>query len=402
MSAIGVVISLIGVVDVGGISFIFRCGRIDQNTPICYTVTIINRYIIFYVEKGINMKAKKNSSLSENNLVQKSRPLLLMKAVHFNLGELKILDTYLSRINSHDEDSRAVSFTKHEYEVLMGLTETRIDTLKKYTRSMLTKVAEVPLDEKNFSQITLFYKADFIKDDNGEWRITLICSDAAKQIFFNIEDIGYIRYRLKNVINLNSKYSVLLYLYLLDNEFRKTWTVSLIHLRENIMFCSNEYNKQFKYFNREVLKKCINEINNLTDINVSYLTQKTGRTVTAIQFTCSRKNLITDGINGVVSENKILHFEIDENKEIEENFEHEYSSEYLEFLASACDNEFNNTEMKIINDILVQKIDGPSFEENQILRYDLLSHKYHELELQASKRTINNRFAYLRKLLETD
>ena len=98
------------------------------------------------------MKKNKNS-LSGNHIVQKSRPLLLMKSVDFNLGELKILDTYLSRINSHDEDSRAVSFTKHEYEMLMGITETRIETLKKYTKSMLSKIAEVPLDGDNFSQI---------------------------------------------------------------------------------------------------------------------------------------------------------------------------------------------------------------------------------------------------------
>ena len=44
-----------------------------------------------------------SGNLQDTHLVQKSEPLLLMRTVPFELGELKILDTYLSRINSHDE-----------------------------------------------------------------------------------------------------------------------------------------------------------------------------------------------------------------------------------------------------------------------------------------------------------
>ena len=73
-------------------------------------------------------------NLKENNIVQKSRSLLLMKAVPFELGELKVLDTYLSRINSRDPENRSVTFRKKEYEELMGLKETRVQTLKKYTK----------------------------------------------------------------------------------------------------------------------------------------------------------------------------------------------------------------------------------------------------------------------------
>lgn len=338
-----------------------------------------------------NAMKKNKNSLSGNHIVQKSRPLLLMKSVDFNLGELKILDTYLSRINSHDEDSRAVSFTKHEYEMLMGITETRIETLKKYTKSMLSKIAEVPLDGDNFSQINLFCKSDFIKDETGQWRITLICSDAAKKIFFNIEELGYIRYRLKNVINLTSKYSVLLYFYLVDNHFRGSWTINLTDLREKILFCHNEYYKQFKNFNKEILKKCMAEINKMTDVNVEYTTVKSGRTVTAIKFDVVKDELLDSEV--------VVHSIPDVI--VDETSEKKYSNEALEFLADACNYEFDDAEMKVLFDLIVKKINGnPS--SDPLERHQYLSNKYHELELQATKREIRNRFAYLRKLIEVD
>ena len=65
--------------------------------------------------------------------VQKSDPLVLMRSVPFTLGELKILDTYISRINAADDTRRTVIFTKEEYEELMGLTCVDYRTLKKHT-----------------------------------------------------------------------------------------------------------------------------------------------------------------------------------------------------------------------------------------------------------------------------
>ena len=53
--------------------------------------------------------------------VQKSDPLVLMRSVPFTLGELKILDTYISRINAADDTRRTVIFTKEEYEELSNV-----------------------------------------------------------------------------------------------------------------------------------------------------------------------------------------------------------------------------------------------------------------------------------------
>ena len=56
----------------------------------------------------------KNNNLSKDYIVSKSRPLLSLSKSELSLYELKVLDTYLSRINSHNPDERTVIFDKGE------------------------------------------------------------------------------------------------------------------------------------------------------------------------------------------------------------------------------------------------------------------------------------------------
>ena len=66
-------------------------------------------------------KIKKLSGV-DNLVVQKSRPLLSLWQSDFSLQELKILDVYLGRINSHDKEHRSVVFRKGELENIFGDT----------------------------------------------------------------------------------------------------------------------------------------------------------------------------------------------------------------------------------------------------------------------------------------
>ena len=49
-------------------------------------------------------------------VVQKSRPLLDVVRIGMSIEELKLLDTYLARINSHKPENTTVVFQKREYE----------------------------------------------------------------------------------------------------------------------------------------------------------------------------------------------------------------------------------------------------------------------------------------------
>lgn len=53
--------------------------------------------------------------------VQKSLPLFALWRSELTLAEFKILDTYLSRIDSHKPEKRAVMFEKGELEKILNL-----------------------------------------------------------------------------------------------------------------------------------------------------------------------------------------------------------------------------------------------------------------------------------------
>lgn len=232
-------------------------------------------------------------NLSEDKVVEKSLPLAFMASVPFLLGELKVLDTYLSRINARDPEANTVRFLKEEYEELMGIERMRPERLNKYVKSMMSKVVTIrdPFKQGKITNYTLFEESVLDKDEKNQYYVDLTCTRTAKKLFFNIEKIHYIQYRLKNILPLNSKHSVFLYVYLLNNRYRRTWVVDLKELRERWLYCdSTFYANNYKEFRRDILDKALKEVNEKTDLNFKYTAVKTGRNVTAIKFTLVRDN----------------------------------------------------------------------------------------------------------------
>ena len=212
--------------------------------------------------------------------VQKSDPLVLMRSVPFTLGELKILDTYISRINAADDTRRTVIFTKEEYEELMGLTCVDYRTLKKHTGGMLGKVVTLEMPNKEYMQFVLFEQARYHKDEYGKPIIELTCTTLAKDLFFCIGKYHFFKYALENVINLTHKASYLLYIYVLHNRYRGEWDVSLDELRDTVLDCKGQESYQeYKVFKRDVLVPAVKEVNKKTNCHFEYEAVKRGRWV---------------------------------------------------------------------------------------------------------------------------
>lgn len=227
-------------------------------------------------------------SLGKNTdklLVQKSKPLFALWQSELTLAEFKILDTYLGRINSHDDEHRTVKFEKGELEELLGVKQLKPQVLDDRLKHLMTTVC-IPDDEskKGFTRIALFEKAHAEQDDYGVWEAELTCTESAKQYIFNVEKLNYLRYKLKNIINIKSRYAYIMFLYIWENKYHGTWEVPLDELKR-ILNCDNEeYCKQFKVFNDRVLKRIHKEINEVTDIQYDYETVKRGRSVVAIKI----------------------------------------------------------------------------------------------------------------------
>lgn len=337
------------------------------------------------------------SNLRVENVVQKSRPLSLIRSVPFSYGELRILDTYLSRIDSHDPEHRTVTFTKAEYEKLMGIGKTNLATLKKYTKGMLQKVVEVPLDG-GYLQFILFDAAECKKDEYGVPTIELHCTEKAQRLFFDIEQIGYIRYQLRYALALKRQSSYWLYFEVLRERYRIEWTVPLAKLRDETLYLKdNESYKQFKFFKRDVLDPAVAEINEKTDCHIEYETVKRGRTVTAIKFTYTPQEQEIDGQMKLTDLMDFLPIgeDGDDNKCMDERYD---------LLATACKDEFTAEEMAQIFEIIVTIPEWKLPPDNaaggsiEIRRYHYLAERYAAMNRYQPK----NRLNYLLKILKDD
>lgn len=223
----------------------------------------------------------------EKLIVQKSKPLFALWQSDLTLAEFKILDVYLGRINSHDEEHRTVKFEKKELEGLLGVKEIKPEVLDDRLKHLMTSV-KLPDDKNGFTRISIFEKAYVEIDEYGLWQVELTCTPSAKQFIFNIEDLQYLRYKLRNIIHLKSRYSYIMFLYILNERYRGTWKISLDDLRL-LLCCNNESYNKFKVFNDQVLKRVQEEIHRVTDLRYTYETVKKGRTVVGIKFCCNSK-----------------------------------------------------------------------------------------------------------------
>ena len=93
--------------------------------------------------------------------VQKSNPLQSLAKTDLTLPELKLLDVYLARIDSHDPEKRTVIIEKGELERVLCVTRILKDDLNKRLRNLF-QIVEIEDATKpdGFKIISLFEEAE--------------------------------------------------------------------------------------------------------------------------------------------------------------------------------------------------------------------------------------------------
>lgn len=326
--------------------------------------------------------------------VQKSKPLFALWQSELTLAEFKILDTYLGRINSHDDEHRTVKFEKGELENLLGVKQLKPQVLDDRLKHLMTTVRIPDEDSKRgFTRISLFEKAHAEQDDYGVWEAELTCTESAKKYIFDVENITYLRYKLKNIINIKSRYTYIMFLYLWDNKYKGTWEIDLSELKA-MLNCDNEpsYDK-FKVFNDRILKRVQNEMHEVTDIRYDYETVKRGRSVVAVKFTYKSKIL------DEVDENQMTIEDYFEEQEKREQPMYFAPLEVFNFSAEQLD-EIQSYVATVPNYKLPQS--AVCYDSIELMRYHYFDQKAREIIRRDKERRINNKFSYLIKLIKED
>lgn len=332
--------------------------------------------------------------------VLKSRPLTALWQSDLTLAEFKILDTYLSRIDSHKPEQRVVVLEKGEIERCLGVKRIRREELAERIVH-LGQGIKVPDEhaKDGFRVIWLFEEAECKPDEYGVWQVRLECSKKAMQYFFNVEKLGYLRYKLRCITSLKSRYTYILFVYLESNRFRETWEVDLDELKEILNCHEGETYKQFKRFNDLILKRCQKELIEKTECRFTYEPIRKGRTVSAIRFTLETLP------------------ELDV-PDVDPNQLTLFSDDNLDFFGSACAPranepcEFTEEQMAQLREVLVTVPDSKlptnvPTGELKFRRYHYLAERYAALNAASSRadaqgKPIKNRFAYLLAMVKRD
>lgn len=221
-------------------------------------------------------------------LVQKSIPLLSLWQSKFTLQEFKILDAYLALIDSHKPNQRTVTFTKGKFEQLLEVDKINQKDLEERIRHLMSHVVKVndPTVRRGFTIITLFSSVNAEQDEKtGLWKIKLTCTAQAMKYIFNVENLGYLRYKLRCITSLQSRYAYLMFLYLEHNRYKKQWRISVEELQEMLGCADEPTYQEFKRFNDRLLKRVHAELIEKTDCKYSYKPIRIGRAVFYIEFT---------------------------------------------------------------------------------------------------------------------
>lgn len=222
----------------------------------------------------------------ENKLtVQKSQPLTWLWQSDLSLAEFKILDAYLARINSAKPSQRSVVLPKGELENALGVTRINNEDLKLRLKHLSQPIDLAKGNKKKIHIIGLFEEAEAVQDEDGVWQIKLTCTEAATKYIFNVEKLGYLRYKLRCITSLTSRYTYILFIYLEANRFRESWEIDLDELKQILNCHEDDLYTEYKRFNERILKRCQKELSEKTECRFTYEPVRRGRSVSAIRFT---------------------------------------------------------------------------------------------------------------------
>ncbi len=322
-------------------------------------------------------------------IVQKSLPLFSLWRSPLTLAEFKILDTYLSRIDSHKPDRRTVVFEKGELEKILGVKRIRTEELDERLVHLGTpiKIDDITAKNKKFARISLFEKSVAEQDDAGIWKVELTASASAMKYFFNIENLHYLRYKLRCITSLTSRYTYIMFTYLERNRFRKRWDVSLDELKQ-ILDCDKvETYKEFKEFNKQVLKRIQKEMHEKTECKYTYDPIKKGRTVVGIRFEVETLPKL---------EVKVPEAPAPKEGESDRPL---WESALDEWKLSQAQLEEIQT---LLVTVPVHKLPNCQKEDLEKAYYQYMAQKAAEIKRRNEQKRIRSRYSYLRKLMQED
>jgi plasmid replication initiation protein len=222
----------------------------------------------------------------KNNLIRKSNATI-QAFYDMNTPEMRLVFSCISKIGfkqALDANKMAV-IDLAEYAETFGLDHSNARReLKAAVNSLWDRY--ILIDRPDDTPLKTRWISSQAEYRNGGAEIRFAV-DVIPHLTTLLELGNFTMYTLEQISQLHNKYSIRLYELLKQYEKIGNRTILLEDLRK--MFCLEDAYPRMCDFKRKVLDLAIEEINRHTDLHVSYVNIKRGRSITGFKFTISSR-----------------------------------------------------------------------------------------------------------------
>jgi len=223
-------------------------------------------------------------------LVVKSNDLIQKARFQLSVQEQKIILYLISKIKPDDKDFIHQDFSIVDFCKVCGMdydSGKNYKNVKDTIKALSDKSVWLTLESGTETLVRWINKA-WINKKSGLIKMRL--DDDMKPYLLQLK-ARFTQYELFYTLAMRSQYSIRLYELLKSYEYRRKWTFELDELKRIL---SAENYTLFGNFKGKVLDIAMREINDLSDLNVSYQVIKTGRKFGKIEFSIALKRDIDE------------------------------------------------------------------------------------------------------------
>lgn len=206
---------------------------------------------------------------------------LIDASYRLNVQSQKLVLACLGKIDSRPETQpqKEVKLTATEFSELMGIDIKNAHRELYKAADSLFK-SSIILHEGD-EEIELYWIQEKAKKLKGEGAVTIIWSDRILRYICQLKG-RFTKFKLRNIASLQSGHSIRLYELLMRFNSTGIRNIALLDFR-SALGLDDKYT-EFKILNRDVIKPAVNELNQRTDLIISYETLKSGRSVVGLSF----------------------------------------------------------------------------------------------------------------------
>lgn len=204
---------------------------------------------------------------------------LIDASYQLNAQAQKLVLACLAKLDSRSEIPKEVSITAREFSELMGIVPKNAHRDLYKAADSLFEAEIVLKDGDKVSRLR--WVQESVEKHHGEGAVTLVWSDKVVQYISQLQT-RFTGYKLRNISLLQSSHSIRIYELLM--RFKTTGERS-IHVDDfkSALGISDKY-PEFKILNRAVIKPALKELNERSDLTISFEPIKKGRKVTGLAF----------------------------------------------------------------------------------------------------------------------